>query len=124
MTQANRFHYPLNVNPQSGRVRQESDYDEYIRQLILQVLLTDRGERINRPDFGADVRRLLFAPAGPGTATLAQTTVYQALTNWLGTLIRVEAVDVRAENEKLLIRVEYVVQQTGQRRFLNAEQAI
>jgi uncharacterized protein len=116
-----RFRFPFAVNAQAGRLQREPDYDAYIRQLILQVLFTASGERINRPDFGAGVRRLVFAPNGPGTASLAQTSVYQALTNWLGRLIQVHAVEAAAENEKLIIRVEYSVLQTREKRFLNIE---
>lgn len=119
-----RFRYPIAVDAQAGRLQREPDYDAYIRQLVLQVLFTAPGERINRPTFGAGVRRLVFAPNGPGTASLAQTSVYQALTTWLGRLIQVHAVETEAENEKLFIRVEYTVLQTREKRFLNIETTI
>jgi phage baseplate assembly protein W len=86
------------------------------------VLLTAPGERINRPEFGAGVRRLVFAPLSPATASLAQTTIYQALTAWLDALIRVE--DVRAqtiEPGRLDITVTYLLRARGERRFLNVE---
>ena len=116
------IHYPLAIAAQSGRLRQETDYEAYIRQLIRQVLLTAPGERINRPEFGAGVRRLVFAPLSPATASLAQTTIYQALTAWLDALIRVE--DVRAETiapGRLDITVTYLLRARGERRFLNVE---
>ena len=62
------------------------------------MLLTAQGERINRPTFGAGLRHLVFAPHSPATASLAQTTVYQALTTWLGTLISVD--DVRGDADR------------------------
>jgi hypothetical protein len=116
------IHHPLAVSAKSARLRQETDYDAYIRQLIRQVLLTAPGERINRPEFGAGVRRLVFAPLSAATASLAQTTIYQALTTWLGSLIRVE--DVRAEvgtPGRLDITVTYILRARGERRFLNVE---
>ena len=116
------IHYPIGVAASSGRLRQETDYEAYIRQLIRQVLLTAPGERINRPDFGAGVRRLVFAPLSPATASLAQTTIYEALTTWLGTLIRVE--DVRAsavEPGRLEVSVNYLLRARGERRYLNVE---
>jgi phage baseplate assembly protein W len=114
--------YPLAISARSGRLRQETDYEAYIGQLIRQVLLTAPGERINRPEFGAGVRRLVFAPLSPATASLAQTTIYQALTAWLDALIRVE--DVRAqtiEPGRLDITVTYLLRARGERRFLNVE---
>ena len=32
----------------------------------------------------------MFAPNSPATASLAQTLIFQALTTWLGALIRTE----------------------------------
>jgi phage baseplate assembly protein W len=116
------IHYPLAISGPSGRLRQETDYEAYIRQLIRQVLLTAPGERINRPEFGAGVRRLVFAPLSPATASLAQTTIYQALTTWLDALIRVEDVRAQAiEPGRLDIAVTYLVRARGERRFLNVE---
>jgi phage baseplate assembly protein W len=116
------IHHPLALSTKSGRLRQETDYEAYIRQLIRQVLLTAPGERINRPEFGAGVRRLVFAPLSPATASLAQTTIYQALTAWLDALIRVEDVRAQAiEPGRLDIAVTYLVRARGERRFLNVE---
>lgn len=118
------IHYPIAIAPASGRVREETDYEQYIKQLIRQVLLTAPGERINRPEFGAGVRRLIFAPLSSATASLAQATVFQALKAELDTLIRVE--DVIAETVepgRLDITVTYILRARGERRFLNVEVA-
>jgi phage baseplate assembly protein W len=116
--------YPLAIDRSLGRVAREHDYDAYVKQLIQQVLLTSPGERINRPDFGAGARRLVFAPNGVGTASLAQTLIHQALTTWLGSLIRVEEVSTEAQAEKLLIKVVYTLVVRGERRYLNLEVAL
>jgi len=113
--------YPFAIDAGGGRAAEEGDYDSYVRQLIRQVLLTAPGERINRPDFGAGVRRMVFAPNSPAVASLAQTFVHQALTRWLGTVIKLEQVAVAAEEEKLLITIRYLVLQRGETRVLNEE---
>ena len=116
------IHHPLAISTKSGRLRQETDYEAYIRQLIRQVLLTAPGERINRPELGAGVRRLVFAPLSPAAASLAQTTIYQALTASLDALIRVEDVRAQAiEPGRLDITVTYLLRARGERRFLNVE---
>jgi len=115
--------YPFAIDAGGGRAAEESDYDTYVRQLIRQVLLTAPGERINRPDFGAGVRRMVFAPNSPATATLAQTFVYQALTRWLATVIKVEEVKVAAVESTMLIDVRYLVIQRGETRILREEVA-
>jgi hypothetical protein len=116
---ARRFRFPAGVDRSGGRWAEEADYDAYVRQLIRQVLLTARGERINRPDFGAGVRRLIFAPLSDATAMLARTMIYEALTRWLATIIAVESVEARADQSKLEVAVIYRVIAHGERRYLN-----
>jgi phage baseplate assembly protein W len=113
--------YPISVDEARGRLAQEQDFDAHIKQLIMQVLMTAPGERINRPDFGCGVKRLVFAPGGEVAATLAQTTVYQALNKWLSGAITVTEVTARAEDALLQIRVGYAVKVSGEKRFLNVQ---
>ncbi len=113
--------YPLSVDPARGRIAQEQDYAAHVEQLVMQVLMTAPGERINRPDFGCGVKRLVFAPASEITASLAQATIYQALTNWLPALITVGDVSVTADGPTLLIDVAYLVKAVGQTRYLNLQ---
>lgn len=116
--------YPAEISAASGRLRQETDYAAYVRQLIRQVLLTAPGERINRPEFGAGVRRLVFAPLSPASASLARTTVYQALKAELDGLIRVEDVKTEvSEPGRLDVTVTYILRARGERQFLNVEVA-
>jgi phage baseplate assembly protein W len=115
------IHYPFATSLIGGSVMEEPDYDAYIVQLIKQVLLTAKGERINRPDFGAGLRRHVFAPLNDATAALSKTIVYDALVRWLGTLIRVESVNTSAMDAILNIEVQYIVIAKGERRVLNQE---
>ena len=121
LTAAQRIRYPFAINPAIGRLKQEPDYDEYVRQLIKQVIFTAPGERINRPQFGGGVRRLIFAPNNLTGASLARTLIYQSLTNWLSSLIKVNDVVTTNEEEKLLITIDYTVLQRNERRYLNLE---
>ena len=113
--------FPFAINDRLGRLAQKNDYEQYIKQLIRQVLFTAQGERINRPDFGAGVKRLVFAPNSPATASLAQTLIFQGLTTWLGTLIRTDDVKAEADNERLNITIVYTILAKQERRFLNVE---
>jgi uncharacterized protein len=113
--------FPFAIDDRLGRLAQENDYEPYIKQLIRQVLLTAQGERINRPDFGAGVKRLVFAPNSAATASLTQILIFQALTTWLGTLIRTDDVKAEADNERLNIVIVYTILAKQERRFLNLE---
>ena len=118
---ARRLQTPFSFNPLFGRTQEESDYDAYIRQLIRSVLLTSPGERIDRPGFGAGVRRLVFAPISDATAMLARTLIYDALSRWLAPVIKLEQVTLEARTETLLVTIVYRVIAHGEQRYLNEE---
>jgi phage baseplate assembly protein W len=118
---ARRVFTPFSINPLSGRTAEEPDYDAYIRSLIRHLLLTTPGERINRPQFGAGIRRLVFAPITDATAMLARTMVYDSLTRWMAPVISVDQVTLTAGTETLAIEVVYRVLIHGEQRYLNEE---
>jgi phage baseplate assembly protein W len=115
------FHYPVAVDASLGRFRKESDYPAYVVGLITQVLLTAPGERVNRPDFGAGLRRLVFSPSSQETATLLQATVFQSLDRWLGNLIKVEQVSTSFEDGRLDVVIAYTLKSRGDQQVLNLE---
>lgn len=115
------FRFPFAVDAGLGGLARETDYAAHVDQLVRQVLFTNPGERINRPDFGCGIRRMVFAPASEAAASLARVAIFQALEKWLGTVIRTERVEVRAADETLEIELAYVVLARGERRFLNLE---
>jgi phage baseplate assembly protein W len=113
--------HPVALDASLGRLQEERDYPAYVGQLITQVLLTAPGERVNRPDFGAGLRRLVFSPSSPETATLLQATVFQSLDRWLGQLITVDRVDSAFDNGRLDVVVSYTLKARGDQQVLNLE---
>ena len=57
--------------------------------MVIQVLLTAPGERVNLPQFGCGLRQLVFAPMSSTLAVNVEITVRQALGQWLPGLIDV-----------------------------------
>jgi phage baseplate assembly protein W len=116
--------WPIAVDQLAGTVADEIDYARHVDQLIRQVLLTNPGERVNRPDFGCGIRRMVFAPNNPAAASLLKVTILQALDRWLGTVIAVDDVTVTATNERLEVSLRYVLRARQERRYLNVEVAL
>ena len=102
--------YPFHFDTH-GRTAAADD-DDHIRDLIEQVLFTSPGERVNRPDFGAGLLQLVFAPNSDALAAATQRSVQGALQQWLGDLIQVQSVDVQNEDAMLRVTVVYVVRRT------------
>jgi len=115
------FYFPPALEGEIGRFRHETDYADYVRQLIRQVLLTSPGERVNRPDFGTGLRRALFAPSSTETATLLKATVFQALSTWLGDIIIVDEVETEFDQGRLDVKVVYTIKARGDQQIINLE---
>ena len=111
--------YPVAIDAAIGRLAVEPSFEAHVVQLIKQVLLTAPGERINRPDFGCGVRRMVFAPNSDAAASLLQASVRQALDRWLSSVIETESVTVQAIDAQLEVQVAYVIRARRVRRYLN-----
>jgi uncharacterized protein len=104
--------YPFHID---GRRRTaEATPDAHVRQLIEQLLFTQPGERVNRPDFGSGVMQLVFGAASPEVAATVEFLVSGSLQQFLADRIAVVAVAVQAEDSTLRIQVDYTVIATGE----------
>ena len=56
--------------------------DAAVRQALLLLLTTAPGERVMRPDYGCDLRKLVFSPNDDTTAGLAIHYVRRAVEAW------------------------------------------
>jgi phage baseplate assembly protein W len=92
-----------------------TDADEHVRDLIRQVIFTNPGERVNRPEFGSGVEQLTFAPASDALAAATEQLIHGSLLRWLDAVILVERVSVNAIDERLEVRVVYRRRTTGER---------
>jgi phage baseplate assembly protein W len=92
----NDISFPFRIAGDSGQAAQAT-YQDHVDQLIRQVLLTDPGERVNLPEFGAGLRRLLFAPMSSALSATTKLIVTQALSRWIPDQIIVQDVTVTTE---------------------------
>jgi len=91
-----------------------ANYPDHVRQMIEQVLFTTPGERVNRPDFGAGLLELVFAPNSVELAAALQLSAQAALQQWLGDVIAVSSLDITAEESTLTVKLTYTLLATGQ----------
>lgn len=88
----------------------------HLRDMVEQLLFTNPGERVNRPDFGSGVLALVFAPNSPEVAAALQFTMRAALQRWLGDVIEVQSLEVSSEDSALRVDVSYAVRRTAELR--------
>jgi phage baseplate assembly protein W len=108
--------YPFGIAG-NGRTATAGD-DDHIRDLIEQVLFTAPGERVNRPTFGSDVNKLVFAPNSQAAAPAIQLAVQGALLLWLGDRIVVDSVEITSVEATLSVTVRYIVRATQQQQVV------
>jgi uncharacterized protein len=114
----NGWAFPVGVDAH-GRIalaHRERDIEEAMRI----ILLTPKGQRVMRPEFGCQVHDLIFAPNDASTAGLAMLYVEQALGMW-EPRIRVVNVAARIDDldpSRMLIDVDYEIKATHDRRSL------
>lgn len=98
--------------------------DDHLRDLIIQVLFTNPGERVNLPEFGAGVQRLVFAPNSDTLRSSAQFLISANLQRWLGDRINVEQVtvtSVEGEENTVTIDIVFTVKTTQQRQSVQVQ---
>jgi len=107
--------FPVQVDA-GGRVVM-SQYEKDIKEAILIILGTAKGERVMRPDFGCGIHDYVFSVINTDTLTLVEASVREALTVWEP---RIELIGVtvsadKASEGKLMINIDYKVRTTNNR---------
>ena len=106
--------FPISIK--KGKIVSSGGEDS-IRESIIIILTTAKGERVMRPDFGCEINELVFAQNNTSTAALIQFYIKEALLKWEP---RIEVFDVSVtpdedEMNKLVVDIEYIVKTTNTR---------
>ena len=110
--------FPVGVDAR-GRIalaRQVTD----IEQAIQMILLTPKGQRVMRPEFGCQIHDLIFAPNDANTWGMAEYYVEEALRFWEP---RIDVLVVTARpsdgnTERMDVHIDYRVKATLDKRTL------
>lgn len=101
------------VSVQRGAMS-SSEGEESIRESIILILSTGKGERVMRPDFGCRLNELVFAPNNMSTATLIRSFIEEALLDW-EPRIEVEDITVTPQSDQpvLNVSIEYSIRSSN-----------
>ena len=109
--------FPFRIGS-DGRMAAVNTLEEHVRDEIVQLILTNPGERPFLVDFGGGVRRLIFEAADDATAAMVKAGITQAIDRWLGHRVTLEYVDVKIENSSILVDIRYRLAGTEDTRVL------
>ncbi len=98
--------FPFRVGA-DGRTAAPASDAEHVRDELLQLLLTDPGERPFVVEFGGGVRRLVFEPASDVLRGVTKARITQALSRWLGHRVTTERLEVTFEGERIEVEIRY-----------------
>lgn len=104
--------YPFQFDGR-GRTATTS-YADHLRDMIEQLLFTNPGERVNRPDFGSGLLALVFEANSPELAAALQFTLQAAIQREMGDVIEVRQLEVTADDSILSVVVEYLDRRTNE----------
>src|SRR5438874_13142630 len=99
--------FPIVPN-EAGKIA-TSEFEQDIREAIRLILLTARGERVMRPDFGAGLNEFVFSTMSATNLGAVQLAVQEALINWEPRIqvLKVTVAPEHGEIGKLLINIDY-----------------
>lgn len=88
-----------------------------IKASVIQIVTTQRGERVMRPDFGCNAFSYVFENNGQEFRVKAEREIRQALSKW-ERRIRVDTVDISSDDitepGQILIDISYTILSTGE----------
>lgn len=105
--------FPFRITS-DGRTHAPANLDEHVKSELIQLLLTNPGERPFLPDFGGGVRRLVFEANDDVTRGMARAVVTQAISHWLQQRVQLMAINVESEDSTLKVDVSYRVIASGE----------
>jgi Bacteriophage baseplate protein W len=111
------FDYPFRIGGEGGVAL--TGADDHLRDLIEQVLLTNPGERVNLPEFGCGLKKLVFAGNDEILQATVKFIVSQNLNRWLGDRMIVESIRIVSEEETLAIEITYQLRRTRERQRMS-----
>ena len=107
--------FPVGVDEQGDIAL--SEFEDDIREAVRLILLTARGERVMRPDFGAGLHEFVFVSMSATNLGAIQSAVREALIAWEPRIqtLSVEVEPDQSELGKLFINIDYRVRATNTR---------
>lgn len=115
--------FPFRIGP-DGRTATPPTVPDHVRGEVIQLLLTNPGERPFLPALGGGLRRLVFEANSDVTAALAKSTITRAITRWLKTRVELTALEVENQDATMLVGLQYTVVATGEQQALRFEHKV
>lgn len=102
----------------NGKTSQVKSLEDHVRDELMQLVLTNIGERLFLPEFGTGVRRLVFNGADESKNGMVKAVINQAISRWLGDRMTLQDLAVDIQNETVKVTIKYAVTGTNDSKVL------
>jgi phage baseplate assembly protein W len=103
--------FPFRIGNRGQVTMTKADFydDTHIKESIRQILLTNMGERVMEPEFGSNLRKLVFESNSPSIRTIAINFAVNALKRWEKRINILSAVIIDEPGGKIILKINYRV---------------
>ena len=112
--------FPFQIGT-DGRTATPANLPDHVKGEVIQLLLTNEGERPFLPSFGGGLRQMIFEGNNDYTAAVAKARISQALTYWLKQRLELLELEVKADDAIFSVTLKYRVVDTGEEQSVRFE---
>ena len=109
--------FPFRIE-NDGRTATHRTVADHVRDEVIQLLLTNPGERPFLPEFAGGVRKLIFEPTSDALRGVTKARITQALQDWLGHRLTLENLEVTFIDSTIEVDIKYRPSGTDDSRVL------
>lgn len=106
---------PFQINSNGGLATTD-DTQRIVEQQILDIIMTNFGERVMRPTYGADLRSFLFSPARADFMQMRSREITELLRAQvqLADIVNVSMSNVPTSDSTVRLRIDYAIKPSKQ----------
>lgn len=103
--------FPFQDDPDGKFLKMNQDVKRAIKADLIHLLLTNKGERLYLPDFGANLRQYLFDPNDDISANAIRNEINEAIKKFIPNLNVTQLTVTKSENNEyaVVVRIDYLV---------------
>lgn len=103
--------FPFQDDPDGKFLKMNTEAKQAIKSDLIHLLLTNRGERLYLPDFGANLRQYLFEPNDQASANAIKNEINEAIKKFIPNLNVTELTVTQSQDNihAVVVRIDYIV---------------
>ncbi|MFN7656401.1 MAG: GPW/gp25 family protein [bacterium] len=103
--------FPFSDDPEGKFLEMNTEPKRAIKADLVHLLLTNKGERLYMPDFGANLRQYIFEPNDEPSYSAIKNEINTAISKFIPNLNVTELTVTPSENNihAVIVRLDYVV---------------